>query len=306
MNAPRLVARYFGGGVWPRFARVLALSAARHCPTWQRDIQAFDVDARTSPLGSKSAVVNAQKLDAWAAIVAEAADGDRLLLIDVDTVILRPLDDVWDLKFDLAYTTKPVESRFPFNAGVLFLRITPAVRTFIATWRAENERMFHDAAYYQVWRPAYGGLNQSALGALFHNRAAIADLTIRRLPCVEWNCEDEHWAAFDAKRTRIVHYKGALHRALFDRGPLEEGMRPLIAIWRLLEGAASDRQIRPDELEDTMVRPTDLTIEAPALEHRDDQTPTTSERRPRKRPRRHERTREEDAPHADDGRDAAR
>ena len=44
MNAPRLVSCYFGSGAagqWPRLARVLELSARRHCPEWQVDVRAI-------------------------------------------------------------------------------------------------------------------------------------------------------------------------------------------------------------------------------------------------------------------------
>lgn len=58
------------------------------------------------------------------------------------------------------------------------------------------------------------------------------------IPCREWNCEDSAWNAFDPGRTRIVHVKSALRRALFDR-TAEDMARPgvarLVEMWRGLE-----------------------------------------------------------------------
>jgi len=239
MNQPRIVVRTFGPGtqgMWDRFVRVLAKSARRQCPRWVLDIQSLALAPMTSPLGLQHAVFNTQKLDAWATAVSRADIGDRMLLMDADTAILRPLDAVWDLEFDLGYTTKPKESRMPFNAGVFFLRVSTAVKIFIGAWAAENRRMNDDPQHHQVWRPCYGGINQAALGSLFHQHRH-AGLRVQRLPCVEWNCEDESWSAFSPDRTRIVHYKGELQRALLAKRRPDEEMKPLIDIWKEIEAS---------------------------------------------------------------------
>jgi len=266
MTAPRVIVRYFGAAHWDLHARVLGASLRRHCPGWALDIQAAQPKVETSPLGLHNSVVNTQKLDLWAEAVAAAADGDRLLLLDADTVVLRPLDPVWATPFDLAYTVKQPGARFPFNGGVIFLRVTAAARAFMAAWQAENRRMLEDPQHHQVWRPAYGGQNQSALGALFHQRRVAG--TVLRLPCVEWNCEDESWDAFDPTRTRILHCKGELQRAIRRQVSPSGPVRPLLALWRQLAAAQEDPASAPVPLVehgDPRTAPSPIAVQTPAV-----------------------------------------
>ena len=242
---PRLEACYFGAGrsseEWPRLARVLASSAARHCPGWTIHVTAIAPPParRASALGVQADVCNAVKLDRWQQLVAEASDGECLVLIDVDTMILRPLDSAWKHAFDLAYTVKPAGARFPLNGGVVFVRVSDRVRTFMGQWAAVNDRMLQDGTLHQAWRRRYGGINQAALGCVLET-GSRTDLQLLPLPCAEWNCEDESWSAFDAHVTRIVHLKGLLRRAVFHRSIVTDphALR-LAAVWRELEASVS-------------------------------------------------------------------
>jgi hypothetical protein len=264
----RIVVRYFGGGVWDRFARMMRRAAAEHCPGWALDLVEMPaVTTVYSPLGYQGAVHNTRKLDAWRDAVEGSADGDRVLLLDADAVILRPLDDVWLEPFDLAYTVKPKGSRLPFNGGVVFLTVSDRTKAFVRTWAAANRFFLENPKEYQVWAPAFGGINQSALGMLLSSNAAARPepfrdyqhgLNIKRLPCAEWNVEDEHWERADLELARIVHYKGNLQRVLTGKVPDGRVTRPLVALFRHLEGR-SERAMRKPE-HDRMVRPEDLTI----------------------------------------------
>ncbi len=239
---PRLEACYFGTqrqDQWTRMATVLRFTAAHHCPGWAVNVCKVTPASRRSARASDSNVANMQKMDVFRRVVLEAVDGEQLLLIDTDTMILRSLDDVWDETFDLAYTTKP-GARFPFNAGVMFLRISDRVRRFMEAWWEENERMLHDKRYHLQFLPKYGGLNQAALGALLH-RQALADLSVLQLPCVQWNCEDSAWGVFDPARTRIVHLKAELRKAVFRRGGgWPASLTRLADLWRLNEARATE------------------------------------------------------------------
>lgn len=236
---PRLYACWFGSGAedqWPRLARVLDYSARRQAPAWRVDVERID----PGPPGNRTAAfeANTRKLDRWAAIVAAAHDGERLVLIDADTMVLRPIDPVWDLEFDVAYTVRPAGTRLPFNAGVIILRVSPAVRTFVSRWAAENRRMLLDQARHAQYYRRYGGINQAALGALFDEGAA-AGLRVARLECREWNCEDSTWSRYDGT-TRIVHVKSGLRRTCFGLAP-SPGLRhlaPIARVWRTLEREA--------------------------------------------------------------------
>lgn len=236
---PRLLAVHFGDGhdqQWPRLARVLAYTAAQHCAHWSREIRLVTPPPLTSALGIDSHVHNTQKMEAWAAAVQAAPDGVGVLLMDADMMIVRPLDDVWTEDFDFGYTTKA--SRFPFNSGVVFVRVSPAVRAFFEVWRAENRRMLGDRVHHQVWRAKYGGINQAALGFALESNLA-AGLRVRTLPCTEWNCEDSSWASFDPAVTRIVHVKSMLRRIIFNLSAPNPRLRPLVQLWRQLERDAA-------------------------------------------------------------------
>jgi hypothetical protein len=229
MTAPRLEACYFGPGVdgrWNRLAQVLRATARQHCPTWA--IHVHDVPVTLLERGKRQEALNTAKLEYWNERVQSAADGDRVLLIDVDTFIVRPIDDIWDRAFDLAYTAR--SSIFPLNGGVVFLRISAPVKAFFATWVAENRRLLeHRSDQSQEWRARCGGINQASFVAVMNQPHAIAILA---LPCAEWNCEDTSWAAFDPNVTRIVHVKSALRLACLDTQPVPPALATLASLWK--------------------------------------------------------------------------
>jgi hypothetical protein len=240
-RAPRLVAPYFGEDpVWQRLARVLGYSARLHCPTWRIEVEAIAPPPLAHPGRTLAFDTNTQKLDHWCDIVERARDGEHLALFDVDTMVLRPLDAVWNLAFDLAYTVRPRDSRLPLNAGVIFLRVSDRLRTFMRAWRDENRVMQADRKRHDLWRRKYGGINQAALGAILEGGAG-AGLELRQLPCREWNCEDSTWPLYEPTITRVVHVKSGLRRALFLSAQVAgyPQLTPLIRAWRELERAAA-------------------------------------------------------------------
>ena len=229
----RLVSCYFGGEEWGRLARVLEFSARRHCPGWDIEVKRLDPPERTHSL-SASRVANTHKLDWWTAQAEAAEDGERLLLIDTDTMILGPLDDAWAEEFDFGYTVK--EGTFPFNAGVIFLRISDRSRAFMRAWRDENRRMFEDPARHEPWRRRFAGMNQAALGKLLTEDAAgAAGVRLGRLPCAVWNCENATWGSFRSGVTRIVHIKDGLRPAALGIGANSPRFAALVRLWRSLE-----------------------------------------------------------------------
>lgn len=244
---PRLEACYFGAGphgMWDRLANVLRFTADTHCPSWNVTVRRINPVPRESALGLGPNVANTQKLEEWVRLVTEASDGERMLLIDADTAILRPLDDIWDREFDLAYTTR-YQARTPFNGGVVFVRVSPAIRAFFTAWWAENLAMLGDAAYHQQYRLKYFGLNQAAFGALLE-REALANVTVLELSCLEWNCEDTSWKRFDPDRTRILHVKdgitqddGNLRKAIFRGDTAPARVQALAERWKQLEADAN-------------------------------------------------------------------
>lgn len=296
-----MVVRYFGPGresQWLRLVRVLAYSAQGTIKDWEHDIVSVEPDESIqSPLGRPGNVWNTQKLDLWANECDHAADGARLLFLDADTAIVRPLDDIWDRDFDVAYTVKPKASRYPLNGGVLFVRNSERVCTFMAAWRVLNRFFLTNPGEYGVWGPAFGGINQAALGVLLEKRShpeaqrvlrllgidhACDGLQVVKLPCLEWNCEDDHWAAYEPARTRIVHFKSQLQMAIFEKGVTPDGAKPLKDLWRGLEKSAMrhlpDVPVGPERT--TQVLPSELETPEPEIEH--PETPPKLTRRQRR------------------------
>lgn len=261
---PRLVASVFPTGddwrQWQRLAAVLAYSAARHCPDWERSIDLI----RPAPLSSprdipQSLLHNTQKMEHWYRAVLAAPDGAQLLLIDADTVILQPLDAIWEQPFDFAYTTK--DSRFPFNSGVAFVRVSERSRAFISAWFDENRRLLENAKAHTPWRYFYGGINQASLGSMVsdfeivehrehHDPAkrytkrpreaheyhpSVRELHILKIPCSIWNVEDSCWPTFDPKVARILHVKSALRREVFSPSRTRPELLALVNLWRELD-----------------------------------------------------------------------
>jgi len=239
MAAPILVSVYFGSGAageeFRRMARALEYSALRHAPAWRLELR--EVPPATgyrSTLGVPAHEANSAKLDYWRARIAAADDGDRVLLIDADTMITGPLDPVWDLPFDLAITT--AAERLPFNAGVVFVRVSDRTRAFLEQWAAVNRSFLGDAAALRPWRTRYAGINQAALGFMLERAGHGCD--VARLDGAIWNCEDSNWKRFDPELTRIAHLKSELRRAIFRGLTGRRDLAPLVAAWRTLEAAA--------------------------------------------------------------------
>jgi hypothetical protein len=241
LRPPILAAAYFGtgqaGDQYGRLARVLEHTAAVHCPDWTIRVERLTAPpVYTSALGVNSHVTNSQKLEWWRGVVAAAEDGDRVLLIDADMMITRPLEDVWTRPFDLAYTIREA-GRLPLNGGVVFLRVSPATRRFVDRWFDRNQRFLASAIEHRQWRTKYAGINQAAFGYMLERDRDPA-VTLARLTCHEWNSENTTWAKFDPAVTRIVHLKSGLRRALFGM-PAKPEHKRLIAIWHSLEAEAN-------------------------------------------------------------------
>jgi hypothetical protein len=241
---------------WPaswyaRHAAVLEHSARINTPGWTVQVRQIGPPPplRAARGGNKSAYIyNTHKLADWRAVVDAAPDGEQLLLIDADTMILRPLDPVWDLDFDVAYTVKRDVTRLPINAGVIFLRVGPRARAFIAAWDEWNRRLLGDAALHDRFWKTYAGMNQAALGALLEIGGGPEIATLRELRCEEWNCESATWKTFDPENPpRIVHVKGAMRRGLMDpkKYPTALGSldrQQIGTIWRDYEAAAATNE----------------------------------------------------------------
>ena len=221
------VCRWWGGKDWDRAAAVLAGSLRRHCPEWG---QSF-AELRHPP--SSKIIGNSLKLASWADALDHLPNGLRVVLLDADLFVRAPLDPIWEEDFDIAITARPEGARYPFNCGVVALRLSNVTRAAIREWQRMDARLWRDRPLLAKWRAKYGGINQAALGALLES-GSLSDLRIRPLPCAVWNCEDSTWA--NSENARIVHLKDNLGRcALGYRTNLQPQVQALADEWRRAE-----------------------------------------------------------------------
>jgi hypothetical protein len=223
------------GDQYPRMARVLAHTARLFAPTWSIRVEAIPRGALVSR-ASQAAMDNSWKLEHWARAVEEAPDGAGVLLLDADTFVTAPLDPLWGIDFDFAYTVRDSDL-FPLNGGVVAVRANERSRAFMRVWQRRDREMLRDLDLREPWRRRYGGQNQAALGSLLEG-PEVARLDVARLPCWEWNCEDLSWRRF-GPGTRIVHVHSALRATVFHFGATTPALVPLAALWRRREREAA-------------------------------------------------------------------
>lgn len=233
---PRIESLWFGEGSYERMAKVFEATARRHCPGWDINVRKVDqIPIPAHRAAVQGHIANTQKIEDWNGIVQAAPDGARILLIDADTFLVNPIDDIWDLDFDIAYTTK--RSTFPFNLGMVFVRATVSAKQFFAAWTTENRHMLQKKAIHRQYRERFGGINQASFGRTLET-PAVRGVNLVGIPCSTWNCEDSSWEGFDPARTRIVHVKSALRRAIFDNdreAMARPGVSRLVEMWNRLE-----------------------------------------------------------------------
>jgi hypothetical protein len=239
-DRPRLYSVYFGEDRYVRLAKVLKYTAGRHCRGWNVDVAHVDPTTLRAASQNISHANNSWKLEFWRDAVLSSPDGARLLLVDSDTFVNAPLDPLWGIPFDLAYTGRD-QCNFPLNAGVIAVRVNPRTRAAMSTWFERDRAFLADFGLHSPWRKAYGGINQASFGSLLEGGAfAALGVDVVRVPCREWNAENTCWNRpnFNLAAARIVHVKSALRLAVFGESVPNQNMRATVNLWRTLERQA--------------------------------------------------------------------
>ena len=246
---PQLVASWFGTGsqgeMFRRLADVLEYSAVKHNPAWQVNVAHLEPPPHPSAIGQPSHEWNTQKMEHWVQRALAAPNGALVALLDGDTMVTGPLDEVWKKPFDVAYTIRDGD-RLPLNAGVVFLRISDLTRAFMRDWWAWNLHFLNPMNYPDVngqkephafWRRRYAGINQASLGYMLEK--APHGCQVLKLPCSIWNCCS--WERYEEGETRIVHVKSALRRRVFQLPPITPKtpkVQELCNLWHRMEAEA--------------------------------------------------------------------
>jgi hypothetical protein len=225
---------------------VLEYTARKNCPNWQVNVRKVGppvlpegVKVSRSDIGAPF-IYNVYKFRFWLRSVVEAAEGELLCLIDADTMVLRPLDPIAAMDFDVAITSKRGLTRLPLNGGVVFVRANERSRRFMRAWWDWNVKLIGDWRLHSIWRQKYAGMNQAALGALLES-GGTQMAKVLEIPCAEWNCESSSWDRVDLRQARVVHVKGQMRRGIMapDKHKLSTPQRLTIAQeWLRLEKEA--------------------------------------------------------------------
>jgi len=208
MNKPRLESVYFGTREYHWLAGVLEKSARFHLKDrWEINVRKIEGHNLKAALSSKYVRKelfpnNAHKALAWCEIIKEAPIGDRILLIDCDTFIRAPLDEIWELDFDYARTTR--DYKWPWNSGVMFVRVNEKTKKFFELITEETFKMLGDARYHEIYEKKFGGIHQASIAATIE-RNLIPGFKVLDIPCLIWNSEHTHRGYEDFIQSKIVH-----------------------------------------------------------------------------------------------------
>jgi hypothetical protein len=161
---------------------------------------------------------NFTKLQVWDTWLGEQSEG-QLVFIDADTLVLSPLQPVFEEDFDVCYTVRP--GRVPFNNGVIFARANGRTKRFFGQWRKHNFRLVKNQGKMVHLIRGYAGGNQWAFQQCIDDiENGKFNCRVHAVPCAKWNCEQETWREFNGK-TAIVHIKSLLRGHLLSYMPWE-------------------------------------------------------------------------------------
>lgn len=224
---------YFDQAIYERMSLVLRATARAYIPDALIDIRRIPApltDLARSVIEHWKAA-NSDKLRHWVDCCDKLPDGAQAILLDVDTFIRDDPSDAWDTPFDVGLTKRRESHKYPFNGGVVFIRVNHRSRRFMRQWLAANEYLRKNPQAHRPWRLSHGGMNQAALGFILAQGVACK---VAHLPTWRFNaCDASDWA--DIEGAAIVHVKADMRKALEGAARPTEVTRSIIEQWWRLE-----------------------------------------------------------------------
>lgn len=166
-------------------------------------------------------------------LIQRHADGDTVVLLDADMLVLQPLtaqllEGLGDN--DIGLTYRPAHHRFIFNSGFVATRVSSLTKQLHQAWTDRATAMVREPKLYHRYKQRYGGLNQASLGSLLEE-PEWEHVTIAGLTTGEWNAVPlEHPLA--AEKSRVVHLLGVLRKyCLGNSCPASHYLYPLVQTW---------------------------------------------------------------------------
>lgn len=168
----------------------------------------------------------AVKVGVWSyGILRACRNGDRVVCLDADTLVIQSLEPAFRSHFDVAYTVRT--GRWPLNSGVVFLRMTTRTTQWLTDWCAQTQWILDDPNRIQLAIDRYGAPDQAALAASIALHRGYDGLTTINLSSAIWNCDDRP----ADPSARILHVKGLLP-ACRGLAPIPDGTEDIVARWR--------------------------------------------------------------------------
>jgi hypothetical protein len=212
----KIICNHFGDPVFSRLARALRLSVEANAP----DVEVFD-EVITDPPKHVDGLLphytdNHEKLKVWRSAIHAEPDGTEVVLMDADTIVLGPLAEAFDTKYDIGWTWRP--GRLPVNSGVVFVTCNDRSRAFMDAWVDRDQQLMDHRTLADHGKRKFGGANQASfMWLITHGKGQdIADC--HDLMCRHWNSVDQTWCQFDDD-TKILHIKGRLRDACVGSEP---------------------------------------------------------------------------------------
>lgn len=177
----------------------------------------------------KGFITNTVKLMKWVEELEMCDEGDHVILMDCDMLVIGDLSEAFGKDFDVAYTYR-TQCKYPVNGGVIFVKVNKRSIEFFKKFLEINNRMLiEDLELHKEYRAKYAGMNQAAFGYMLEHESHIARLD--GLPCSTWNVCDHYTEAL-AGDARVLHIKGKLRKNIFAPQILNDDLEKPTLMWQ--------------------------------------------------------------------------
>jgi hypothetical protein len=173
-------------------------------------------------------ISNTVKLDTWVREMEMSDEGDCLVFMDCDMLVLDDLSPAFEEDFDLAYTYR-TDSKWPVNGGVIFCKVNERSISFMKRFLEINNKMLQDKEFHQKYRDKYAGMNQAAFGYMLEEEPNICKMV--PIPCAIWNVCGNYDEALE-NGAKVLHVKGQFRKHVFSNENPQKELEKAIALWK--------------------------------------------------------------------------
>ena len=172
------------------------------------------------------------KMREWHKFLHGCQEGEKVIFMDCDMLLLGDISSGFAEDFDFAFT-KADRKKEPINTGTVFVRNTRASRRFIDVWLQICERMYVEEDFHTHWRKVrrYWGISQASLGYVLEEECFEA--RIKYLPLEIYNASGNQLRPL-SPQTKVIHVKGggSLHNELFYPPAKTNRYQDIVKLWK--------------------------------------------------------------------------